>query len=131
MSGRTQRHYQAMITQYHRCDLCQEINISSVQVETAQFAFSMLHQRRTVLPYLFEGADFTCDKRHLVRTISGHSEWVRCAVPSDDGRLLASASKDKVSLHVFVHPTPFIFGTPDCETVGSHDGRMQRRAKRA
>jgi WD40 repeat protein len=35
--------------------------------------------------------------RHLVRTISGHSEWVRCVVPSDDGKYLASGSKDHVS----------------------------------
>lgn len=34
--------------------------------------------------------------RHLVRTISGHSEWVRYVVPSEDGRLLASGSKDQV-----------------------------------
>jgi platelet-activating factor acetylhydrolase IB subunit alpha len=33
---------------------------------------------------------------HLIRTIMGHSEWVRCIVPSDDGRLLASGSKDQV-----------------------------------
>ena len=34
--------------------------------------------------------------RHLVRTIIGHTDWVRSVVPSDDGRLLASASKDQV-----------------------------------
>lgn len=34
--------------------------------------------------------------RHLVRTIIGHTDWVRYVVPSDDGRLLASASKDQV-----------------------------------
>ena len=34
--------------------------------------------------------------RHLVRTIVGHTDWVRYVVPSDDGRLLASASKDQV-----------------------------------
>ena len=36
--------------------------------------------------------------RHLVRTIHGHADWVRCVAPSDDGRLLASCSSDHVSL---------------------------------
>ena len=35
--------------------------------------------------------------RHLVRTIHGHSDWVRCVTPSDDGRLIASCSTDQVS----------------------------------
>lgn len=44
--------------------------------------------------------------RHLVRTIIGHTDWVRYIVPSDDGRLLASASKDQV-----FYPTSwFAFG---------------------
>lgn len=34
--------------------------------------------------------------RHLIRTIIGHSEWVRGVTPSDDGKLLASCSKDHV-----------------------------------
>jgi len=34
--------------------------------------------------------------RHLVRTITGHSEWVRCVIPSDDGQLIASCSNDQV-----------------------------------
>ncbi|KAI0075257.1 miller-Dieker lissencephaly protein [Panus rudis PR-1116 ss-1] len=34
---------------------------------------------------------------HLVRTISGHSDWVRCVVPSDDGRLIASCSNDQTA----------------------------------
>lgn len=38
------------------------------------------------------------DSRNLVRTILGHSDWVRYVVPSDDGALLASCSNDKVCL---------------------------------
>lgn len=37
---------------------------------------------------------FNVASTHLVRTIQGHSEWVRYVVPSDDGRLLASCSND-------------------------------------
>ncbi|EGN95623.1 hypothetical protein SERLA73DRAFT_186732 [Serpula lacrymans var. lacrymans S7.3] len=37
---------------------------------------------------------FDVASAHLVRTISGHSDWVRYVVPSEDGRLLASASND-------------------------------------
>lgn len=44
--------------------------------------------------------------RHLVRTIIGHTDWVRYVVPSDDGRLLASASKDQV----FCPTSQFAFG---------------------
>ena len=35
-------------------------------------------------------------RRHLIRTIAGHTEWVRGVVPSDDGKLIASCSKDHV-----------------------------------
>jgi platelet-activating factor acetylhydrolase IB subunit alpha len=31
-----------------------------------------------------------------VKTFTGHSEWVRCVVPSEDGQLLASCSNDQV-----------------------------------
>lgn len=31
-----------------------------------------------------------------VKTFSGHGQWVRCVVPSDDGKLLASCSDDQV-----------------------------------
>ena len=34
--------------------------------------------------------------RHLVRTISGHSDWVRYVEPSIDGKLLVSGSNDQV-----------------------------------
>ena len=34
--------------------------------------------------------------RHLVRTISGHSDWVRYVEPSTDGRFLVSGSNDQV-----------------------------------
>ena len=43
--------------------------------------------------------------RRLLRTISGHSDWVRYVEPSLDGKLLVSASNDQVifgpSLTVF------------------------------
>jgi platelet-activating factor acetylhydrolase IB subunit alpha len=42
--------------------------------------------------------DVSLIHRHLVRTITGHSDWVRCVSPSDDGRLLASCSNDFVRL---------------------------------
>jgi len=35
--------------------------------------------------------------RYCVRTFSGHAEWVRNVVPSDDGRWLVSCSNDQVS----------------------------------
>lgn len=34
---------------------------------------------------------------YCVKTFSGHSEWVREVVPSDDGSLLVSSSSDQVS----------------------------------
>ncbi|KIY50774.1 dynein regulator [Fistulina hepatica ATCC 64428] len=37
---------------------------------------------------------FEVASTHLVRTITGHSDWVRCVTPSDDGKLLASCSQD-------------------------------------
>ncbi|PSR83028.1 hypothetical protein PHLCEN_2v5832 [Hermanssonia centrifuga] len=37
---------------------------------------------------------FDVASTHLVRTITGHSDWVRCAVPSDDGKMIASCSSD-------------------------------------
>ncbi|KAI0703560.1 miller-Dieker lissencephaly protein [Cytidiella melzeri] len=37
---------------------------------------------------------FDVASTHLIRTIVGHSAWVRCAVPSDDGRLIVSCSGD-------------------------------------
>ncbi|KAH0830716.1 WD40-repeat-containing domain protein [Lanmaoa asiatica] len=40
---------------------------------------------------------FDVASAHLVRTIIGHTDWVRYVVPSDDGRLLASASKDQTA----------------------------------
>jgi platelet-activating factor acetylhydrolase IB subunit alpha len=49
---------------------------------------------------LVNGGNFmliSISARHLVRTIVGHSDWVRRVVPSDDGRLLASCSSDHVS----------------------------------
>lgn len=33
---------------------------------------------------------------YCVKTFSGHDEWVRSAVPSDDGRWLVSSSNDQV-----------------------------------
>ncbi|KZP12726.1 dynein regulator [Athelia psychrophila] len=37
---------------------------------------------------------FDVASTHMIRTIVGHTDWVRCAIPSDDGRLLASCSSD-------------------------------------
>jgi hypothetical protein len=31
-----------------------------------------------------------------VRTLFGHEDWVRCAIPSEDGKLIASCSNDQV-----------------------------------
>ena len=42
-----------------------------------------------------DGATLT--RRYCIRTFSGHSDWVKSVVPSDDGRLLVSASIDQVS----------------------------------
>ncbi|KAF5315780.1 hypothetical protein D9611_004800 [Ephemerocybe angulata] len=38
---------------------------------------------------------FDVASTHQIRTLSGHSEWVRCAVPSSDGKLVVSCSKDQ------------------------------------
>lgn len=35
-------------------------------------------------------------RRYCVKTFTGHSEWVREVVPSEDGRWLVSASSDQV-----------------------------------
>lgn len=37
------------------------------------------------------------DRRYCTKTLSGHSEWVREVVPSDDGRLLLSVSNDQTA----------------------------------
>ncbi|KAJ3509391.1 hypothetical protein NMY22_g16310 [Coprinellus aureogranulatus] len=38
---------------------------------------------------------FDVASTHQIRTLTGHSEWVRCVVPSSDGKLVASCSKDQ------------------------------------
>ncbi|KXN86934.1 Nuclear distribution protein PAC1 [Leucoagaricus sp. SymC.cos] len=38
---------------------------------------------------------FDVASTHQVRTISGHSEWVRWVTPSSDGKIIASCSKDQ------------------------------------
>ncbi|KIL69868.1 hypothetical protein M378DRAFT_157107 [Amanita muscaria Koide BX008] len=38
---------------------------------------------------------FDVASTHLIRTIAGHTEWVRFAVPSDDGKYIISGSKDQ------------------------------------
>nr|VWP00209.1 Reducing polyketide synthase FUB1 (EC (Fusaric acid biosynthesis protein 1) [Ganoderma boninense] len=40
---------------------------------------------------------FDVASTHLVRTILGHSDWVRWVEPSDDGRVLASCSNDQTA----------------------------------
>ena len=53
--------------------------------------------------------------RHLVRTITGHSDWVRWVEPSDDGRLIASCSNDQVSAYTDLKMVPL---TPTvCQTA--------------
>jgi WD40 repeat protein len=50
--------------------------------------------------------DFGTDVRYCVKTFTGHSEWVREVVPSEDGRWLVSASSDQVcppSYHLNLH----------------------------
>ena len=53
---------------------------------------------------------------HLVRTIIGHSDWVRCIEPSDDGKMIASCSNDQVSAcmrGVLCHPLTRKVDSPD------------------
>lgn len=47
-----------------------------------------------------------CSLRYCVKTFSGHSEWVRCVIPSLDGQQLVSCSVDQVrsSFSVFTFP---------------------------
>ncbi|GBE81734.1 dynein regulator [Sparassis latifolia] len=40
---------------------------------------------------------FDVASTHLIRTISVHSDWVRCVEPSEDGRLLASCGNDQTA----------------------------------
>jgi len=40
---------------------------------------------------------FDVSSTHLLRTISGHSDWVRYVEPSTDGRLLVSGSNDQTA----------------------------------
>lgn len=70
------------------------ISSLSVPVGIIQLGFSMLLQRKSG-PTTWRQR-LPTPTRHLVRTIIGHTDWVRHVVPSDDGRLLASASKDQV-----------------------------------
>lgn len=50
----------------------------------------------------YQGPDMQMDadiwSRYCVRTFSGHTDWVREVVPSEDGRLLLSCSSDQVRL---------------------------------
>lgn len=63
------------------------------------------------------------DLRYCVKTLTGHAEWVRAVEPSEDGRLLISASNDQVSeLSTLL--------TADCQSMGLHirgdKGRIAR-----
>lgn len=71
------------------------ISSSSVPVGIIQLGYSTLLLRKSG-PTTWHQR-LPTPTRHLVRTILGHTDWVRYVVPSDDGRLLASASKDQVA----------------------------------
>lgn len=43
---------------------------------------------------------------YCTKTFTGHAEWVREAVPSEDGRWLVSASNDQASRNLFLHILP-------------------------
>jgi platelet-activating factor acetylhydrolase IB subunit alpha len=72
-----------------------------------------------------------CDifTRHLVRTIVGHSDWVRRAVPSDDGRLLASCSSDHVSscMHSNWPITHYFYQTARIWDAQAGESKMELR----
>ncbi|OSD08495.1 dynein regulator [Trametes coccinea BRFM310] len=40
---------------------------------------------------------FDVASTHLVRTITGHTDWVRCVDPCEDGRLIATCSNDQTA----------------------------------
>jgi WD40 repeat protein len=101
MSGRIRRHFPVMNILCRLCASCQVINSSLVPAEIGPSESSMSHQReRSQLSLSLNFTDYSFS-RHLVRTIAGHSEWVRCVVPSDDGKFLASGSKDHVRLLIY------------------------------
>jgi len=52
-------------------------------------------------PYAHSLMRTQTDGRYCVKTFTGHSEWVREVVPSEDGRWLVSASSDQVSLSYY------------------------------
>ena len=64
-----------------------------------------------------------------VKTFTGHGQWVRCVVPSDDGKLLASCADDQVRLNVLLRSTGvhYPLHSPDCASVGYVDWRSQGR----
>lgn len=72
--------------------------------------------------------------RFCVKTFQGHSEWVRCVIPSDQGNLLVSCSNDQVSLLFYTVHIPhsgdseryfaFLVRLRDC---GSYLQEKQRR----
>lgn len=64
---------------------------------------------------------------YCTKTLSGHSDWVRSVVPSDDGRLLASCSNDQVS-ECFSR-TSMSSLTDSARSDGTHLGRCKRRDK--
>lgn len=64
-----------------------------------------------------------------MRTISGHSEWVRCVVPSDDGKYLASGSKDHVSGLCLEILLMLILINLDDPHMGPTNGRVEAGAE--
>lgn len=141
MSGRIRRRSPGTNMLYRRCALCLGISLSSAQAEIAQYGFSTLLQREWLpqLPcqkFLIRTAhtfNVPVYRRHQIRTLSGHSEWVRCAVPSSDGKLVASCSKDQVRL--VYPPDPSYCAQSqlcaDSAIVGSVNGGDEIGASRA
>jgi WD40 repeat protein len=82
--------------------------------------------------------------RYCVKTFTGHSEWVREVVPSEDGRWLVSASSDQVS-HSSLPSLCFFSEKLECsrrgerarrlmvdiKSMGFHNGRNQSRIERS
>ena len=99
----------------HQFDLCLVISRLLVQVGTERSESLTLPQRSWIICSSEWPLNLFAFGRHLVSTISGHSDWVRCAVPSDDGRIVASCSNDQVRSDYLQYPPELILiYTSDC-----------------